>query len=132
MTPTISAHVYLNGPHDYNQHPLAPLGCAVQMHKKLGRRISWDPHSVNRWYVGTSTEHYRCFKIFHKETRAERISGTVFFKHRYLIMPKITKADAIVEVEKLTPVPASIMVALTKLSSIFEEAAKRSNDSKLL
>lgn len=28
-TPTVSAYMYANGTHDYNAHPLMPLGCAV-------------------------------------------------------------------------------------------------------
>ncbi|KAL7487117.1 LOW QUALITY PROTEIN: hypothetical protein ACHAW6_015771 [Cyclotella cf. meneghiniana] len=51
VTPTISAHAYLNGPHDNNQHPLVQFGCAVQMHGKPGRMKSWDPHSISGWYM---------------------------------------------------------------------------------
>ena len=32
-TPTVSAYAHLNGPFDYNKMPLAPMGCAVQVHK---------------------------------------------------------------------------------------------------
>ena len=34
-TPTVSAYAHLNGPFDYNKMPLAPMGCAVQVHKNL-------------------------------------------------------------------------------------------------
>jgi hypothetical protein len=33
-TPKVSAYAHLNGPFDYNKMPLAPMGCAVQVHKK--------------------------------------------------------------------------------------------------
>ena len=31
-TPTVSAHAHFSGPFDYNKMPLAPMGCAVQIH----------------------------------------------------------------------------------------------------
>jgi hypothetical protein len=95
--PTISAYQYVRGNFDYNRMPLAPLGCAVQMHESTERRKTWDVHSLNGWYLGTSDEHYRCHKIFCQKTRAERISDTVFFQHRYLTQPAVTPADAIIK-----------------------------------
>jgi len=58
VAPTVSAYAYVNGPFDFNRIPLAPLGCAVQIHESPGRRRTWDPRSLNGWYLGTSTEHY--------------------------------------------------------------------------
>ena len=40
-------------------------------------------------------EHYRCHKSWITETRGIRVGNTVFFKHKYLTMPTITTADAI-------------------------------------
>ena len=34
---TMSAYQHVNGPFDYNKMPLAPLGCAVQMHESTSR-----------------------------------------------------------------------------------------------
>jgi len=42
-------------------------------------------------------EHYRCHKIYVKKTRSERISDTVFFKHKYITQPTVTSADTIVK-----------------------------------
>jgi hypothetical protein len=95
--PTISAYQHVNGNFDYNKTPLAPLGCAVEMHESTNRRKTWDPHSLTGWYLGTSTEHYRCHKIFCKKTRSERISDTVFFRHRYITQPTVTPEDKIVK-----------------------------------
>jgi len=96
-TPAISAYQHVNGNFDYNKMPLAPLGCAVEMHESTNRRKTWDPHSLSGWYLGTSTEHYRCHKIFCKKTRSERISDTVFFRHQYITQPTITSEDRIVK-----------------------------------
>ena len=95
--PSISAYQHVNGNFDYNKMPLAPLGCAVEMHESTNRRKSWDPHSLSGWYLGTSTEHYRCHKIFCKKTRSERISDTVFFQHRYITQPSITPEDQVIK-----------------------------------
>ena len=42
-------------------------------------------------------EHYRCHRIYVKKTRSERISDTVFFKHKYITQPTVTPADTIVK-----------------------------------
>ena len=34
-TPTVLAYAHLSGPFDYNKMPLAPMGCAVQIHEKI-------------------------------------------------------------------------------------------------
>ena len=95
--PAISAYQHINGVFDYNKTPLAPLGCAVEMHESTNRRRTWDPRSLSGWYIGTSTEHYRCHKIFCKRTRSERISDTVVFRHKYITQPEITPEDQIVK-----------------------------------
>jgi hypothetical protein len=98
--PKMSAYEFVNGKMDYNKMPLAPLGCAVQMHKSTNRRRTWDAHSLNGWYLGTSPKHYWCHNIFWTKTRAERISDTVFFQHWYLTQPVVTPADAIINAMK--------------------------------
>jgi hypothetical protein len=75
--PNVSAYMYTHGNHDFNAHPFAPLGCAVQLFETPEVQKSWDPHSVNGWYIGTSMEHYRNHKVYCKKTSAERISDTV-------------------------------------------------------
>ena len=66
------------------------------MHEKSQQRKTWDPHSIDGWYVGTSLEHYRAHRIRTKTTKAERISDTVFIKHAYLTNPTITPHDAVI------------------------------------
>ena len=36
--PSISAYQHVNGTFDYNKMPLAPLGCAVEMHESANRQ----------------------------------------------------------------------------------------------
>ena len=94
-TPTVSAYAHLCGPFDYNKMPLAPMGCNVQVHKKADSRGTWAYHTVEGWYINTSPEHYRTHTCHIKETRNERFSDTVDFKHKRITNPSITNADKV-------------------------------------
>ena len=50
-TPTISAQAHLFGNFDFNRMPLAPMGCAVQIHEESSQRRTWAPHSVDGYYL---------------------------------------------------------------------------------
>jgi hypothetical protein len=97
MTPTVSAYTYLWGQHDYNANPYAPLGCKVKAYLYPGVRETCAPHTASRYYLGDSKEHYRCHQIYISDTRHMRVCDTVFFKHKYLTMPTITPADALIK-----------------------------------
>ena len=97
INPTVSAYKYVNRKFDYNRMPLAPMGCAVQVHNSTNRRLTWAEHSLDGWYLKTSEEHYRCHVVFIKKTRSERISDTVVFQHRYITNPTITPEDKVVK-----------------------------------
>jgi hypothetical protein len=97
VAPTISAYQYVNGAFDYNKMPLAPMGCAVQVHENSERRGTWAANSSDGWYLRTSPEHYRCHVIYSKNTRSERITDTVHFKHKYITEPTLTTEDTIVK-----------------------------------
>jgi hypothetical protein len=56
--PTLSAHQYVHGNFDYNKMPLAPVGCAVQLHENSERKGTWADNSIDGWYLQTSPEHY--------------------------------------------------------------------------
>jgi hypothetical protein len=86
IAPTVSAYQYIHGAFDYNIMPLAPMGCAVQIHKTSEKRGSWAADSIDGWYLRTSPKHYQCHV---KETRSERVSDTVHFKHKYITQPTL-------------------------------------------
>lgn len=95
--PEISAHSYRHGCFDYDATPLAPLGCAVQIHNAIERRATWGEHSLDGWYLGTSPEHYRCYTIHVKQTNSERISDTVLFRHKYITDPFVAPEDRLMK-----------------------------------
>jgi hypothetical protein len=97
IAPTVSAYQYVNRAFDYNKMPLAPMGCAVQVHENSERRGTWAANSSEGWYLRTSPEHYRCHVIYSKNTRSKRISDTVHFKHKYITEPTMTPEDTIVK-----------------------------------
>ena len=97
MTPTVSAYAYLWGQHDYNAKPYAPLGCKVEAYLYPGISETWASHTTSGYYLGNSKEHYRCHQIYISDTRHTRVCDTVFFKHKYLMMPTITPADALIK-----------------------------------
>jgi hypothetical protein len=99
-TPTVSAYMYAYGNHDFNVHPLAPLGCSVQLFETPEVRKLWGAHSVTGWYLGTAFEHYPNLKVYCKKTGAERIWDTVWFKHKYLTNPSLTAADHVVAMQQ--------------------------------
>jgi hypothetical protein len=88
---TIQAHS-----HDCNANPFAPLGCKVEAHVTPEVRKTWAPHTTSGYYIGNAEEHYRCHKIYISDKK-KRICKTVFFKHKYLTMPTITPAEAILK-----------------------------------
>jgi hypothetical protein len=136
---TVSAHTYVYGQHDYNRMPLAPLGCATQCFAANTQRLTFGAHSMDSWYIGTSNEHYRCQKVFLKETRAEQITDTIIFHHKRITCPTVSAADAIVAAanklnqtiqnnmkESLTNVD---MNELDRLENIFQEAAQKISEA---
>lgn len=70
------------------------------MHVMPDIRGSYQPHSVSGYCIGTSFKHYRCYKIWVKDTHSVQIGNTVFFKHKYLTMPTTTNADALLKAAK--------------------------------
>ncbi|KAL7486156.1 LOW QUALITY PROTEIN: hypothetical protein ACHAW6_012454 [Cyclotella cf. meneghiniana] len=94
--PKISAYAHLYGPHNYNAIPFVPLGMEALVHDRPTRRKTYTQHCTKGWVIGTSTEHYRCWKIWSTNTRTTHIAETVFFKHKYLTNPSMSPADALI------------------------------------
>ena len=53
VSPNVSAYAYMHGQHDFNVHPLAPLGMEAEMHLKPDARETWQEHSASGFNVGT-------------------------------------------------------------------------------
>jgi hypothetical protein len=69
---TVLAYQYVQGIFDYNKMPLAPMECAVQLHKSCERQGTRAENTTDGWYLQTP-EHYRCHKVHVKKTNSKRI-----------------------------------------------------------
>ena len=92
----ISTFEHLYGKHDYNAHPFAILGTAVEAHVMPSKRKTWASHTLPGFYLGPSWEHYRCHEVWIQETKAKRVGQTVFFKSKHITQPFLTMADALI------------------------------------
>ena len=77
LTPKISAHAMIENNLDFKKTSLAPPGRKVIFHEKSNRRCTWGHNGVHGWYLGPAVEHYRCYKVYISNTRAELITNTV-------------------------------------------------------
>ena len=133
--PNISAYQYLYGNHDYDKHPLHPLGCKVQAFNDTKTRRSWEENSKDGYYVGTSLKHHRTYNVWIKATRAIQNTDTVFFQHSHITKPSVTKADVVADaatklIEAIKGNYATVhneteMEALNRLSQVFVDATKK-------
>ena len=96
MNPKHSAWSQLNGPYDHNAYPLAPPGIHVLVHEKPDNRKSWAPHANDAWYIGPALEHYRCFRVYMRETQSERITDTLTWFPKHVPLPTATSTELIV------------------------------------
>ena len=136
MTPTVLAYAYLWGQHDYNANPYALLGCKVEAHIVPGNREKWASHTDSGYYIGNAPQHYRCHGIYIPDTKGTRTCKTVFFKHKYLTMPTVTTADALIRaadsltaaINKTSPQPGMTRDAIDQLISIFKAQAEKEKD----
>jgi len=71
------------------------MGCEAQVHEKTDKRGTWAYHSVDRWYLFTSPEHYRTHNCHIKHTKSEQLSDTVQFQHKRITNPTITHANKV-------------------------------------
>jgi hypothetical protein len=85
-------------------------------------------HTASGFYIGNAWEHYRCHEIYICNTKHSRTCLTVFFKHKYLMMPTITPDDALIcaadyltdAIVGLIPAPTATQDAVDQLMVIFK------------
>ena len=93
--PAISEWEIFNGKFSYNSTSLGPLEISVIVHKKPGRRQSWDFRGKDGWNVGASMTHYRCQRVIPKLSRSMTISDTTEFRHHHITHPSVTPEDRV-------------------------------------
>ncbi len=130
INPKISTWEYFNGPFDFNETPLVPMGCRVLIHAKPATRQSWDYRAKQGFYVGPALDHYRCYKLVKLETKQKVISNTVKFRHAYLQIPALLADDKIINRLQLMagalrnappPTSSNQLDAIKMLHTLFEK-----------
>jgi hypothetical protein len=95
INPKHSAWSQLFGPYDFNKEPIAPPGIKVLVHVKPENRATWAPHAEEGWYIGPANEHYRCYRVYMTETKAERITDTLSWYPTKVTLPTKSSAEII-------------------------------------
>ena len=84
----------LEGVFDYNKKPLAPPDTKVLIYENPDKQSLWAAHGVDGWYLGPALEHYRFYRVYVTNTRAERNSDTIDFFPQHTKVPSIAANDA--------------------------------------
>ena len=83
----LSAQCHLNGEFDCTKTPMVSLGIKDIIFISTKDRKSWDFHATGGYYLGLVLDHYKCHRIYLKETRAERIFDTVQYLSTHSKIP---------------------------------------------
>ena len=94
QNPKMSAYTALEGAFCYNKTPLAPPVTKVVIHENPDKQSSWAGHGGYGWYLGPALEHYRCYRVYVTNTRAEQNSDTVEFFPQHTKFPSIAAINA--------------------------------------
>jgi hypothetical protein len=94
------------------------------------------PHTASGFYVGNAWDHYRCPEIYITDTCHTQVCNTVFFKHKYLTMPMVTPANALIRaaddltntIAGVLPPPNMTRDVVDQLMLIFKQQAKKAKD----
>ena len=119
LNPTISAWEQLNGPYDFNAHPLAPPGIIkVLAFESPIARESWAPHGRAGFYVGPASQHYRCYRVFIPETKRVRVVDTLSWHPSRLLLPGTSPIDDLSAATRDLAMPsAAVLLSSTPYST---------------
>eukprot|EP00957_Ditylum_brightwellii_P185278 14108294-Ditylum_brightwellii.AAC.1 len=107
----LSAYMALEGPRDYNAHPIAPLGAEMTVLEIVDQCTIWGLNETKGWYLGPSREHYRCYKAYIPSTKGECVALTIGFHTATTKLPHISPTEA------TTQAMCKLIVALQNLST---------------
>lgn len=58
---------------------MTPPGIEVLIHIKPTIRKTWGPHCEEGWCIGPASSHHKCYKVYMRRTKEERITDTIKF-----------------------------------------------------
>ena len=77
INPKLSSWVILHGIYNFNKVPFAPPGTRIVVHNKPNQHHSWQFHGTEGWYIGPTSDQYRCLKCYLPIPRTEIMSDTI-------------------------------------------------------
>jgi hypothetical protein len=135
--PNILAYAHVYGHHNCNRHPFVPIGMEALVNDRPHKRRLFAQHCRKAFILGTSAEHYQCWKFWLVTTCTTRILGAAFFKHKYLTNPVVTPEDRVIEAagalaqalnnQMPSHMHKSTIQALSNLQDVFQQAAINHN-----
>jgi hypothetical protein len=86
---------------------------------------TWAAHTTSGYYIRNAREHCRCHEVYISSTKGTHISETVFFCHKYLTMPTITPADALIKaVDNLVDVMSGQLPKNSVTANVVEQSVE--------
>ena len=144
LNPGLLTYEQVDGIHNFEQRPLAPLGYKVQIHEKSHKQLTYAPHSVGGWYFGLEVHHYRCYTCYNIDTGGETKPDKIDFFPEFMKMPNYSTRDmainAAADIAKALQKPRpestfqvgdSQLKAIRELSQIFDAETKIPNRDAL-
>ena len=89
----LSAYEQVDGIHNFEQTPLAPLVCKVKIDGKPHKWLTYAPHLVDGWYLGPEVHRYRCYTCYNIDTGVDTTSDTIYFFPESMKMPNYSSRD---------------------------------------
>ena len=136
----LSAYEQVDGINNFEQTPLAPLGCKVQIHEKPHKQLTYAPHSFDGWYLGPAVHHYICYTCYNIDTGGETTPDTIAFFLAFMKIPNYSTRDTAInyaaDIEKALQKPRlespfqvgdAQLKSIRQLSQIFDAETKTPN-----
>ena len=93
LNPGLLAYEQVDGIKFFERTALASLGCKVQIYEKPHKRLTYAPHSVDRWYLGPAVHHYRCYTCYNIDTGGENTPYKISFFPAFMKNPNYSTRD---------------------------------------
>ncbi len=73
LHPNLSAYAHIYSHHNYNRYPFIPINMEALVHDKPHNCRTFVEHCKKAFVLGTSPDHYRCWKFWSTTTRTTQI-----------------------------------------------------------
>jgi hypothetical protein len=128
INPNLSTYEALNGPYNWDCYSLAPPRCKAVIYKAPAVCGSWASRGTDAWYVGPSTDHYRCNIYYVPEMRAYRISRSAELFPQHCQLPNLSNNALLKALTKELQTSTGIALQTHKGRQLIKGLQKALND----